>query len=84
MKKPIHLLSIVLLSLLPLILQGQITSLTDAQGLTAGTYTFNLGDGDFQGYVDEEGWILWLQYQHQGGTNPNLRVIEPGNDLPIY
>ena len=43
-----------------------------------------MGDGDFQGYVDEEGWILWLQYQHQGGTNPNLRVIEPGNDLPIY
>ncbi|MFK8058194.1 MAG: M60 family peptidase N-terminal accessory domain-containing protein [Saprospiraceae bacterium] len=76
--------SLVLILAFPFLAIGQITSLTDAAGLSEGTYTFNFGDGDFQAYVDDEGWILWMQYHHAGGTNPALNVIPPGNDLPIY
>ncbi|MGY8884344.1 MAG: M60 family peptidase N-terminal accessory domain-containing protein [Flavobacteriales bacterium] len=84
MKKKLSLSFLLTVMLIPFSLTGQITSLTDAQGLPEGSYTFNFGDDDFQGYVDNEGWLLWMQYQHGGGTNPGLNVIQPGNDLPLF
>ena len=84
MKKSLSFIFLLSVITIPFSLTGQITSLIDAQGLSEGTYTFNFGGGDFQGYVDEEGWVLWLQYHHAGGTNPNLSVIQPGTDLPIF
>lgn len=70
--------------LYPFSILGQITSFTEAQGLSEGVYTFNFGNGDFQAYMDEDGWILWLQYHHAGGTNPNVKVIQAGNNLPVF
>ncbi len=84
MKSIVNFIFLLLIIFNPFYLTGQITSLTDAQGLGEGTYTFNFGSGNFQGYVDADGWLLWMQYQHQGGTNPNLNVIQAGNDLPIF
>ncbi len=69
---------------LPFYFTGQITNLADVQGLPEGTYSFNFDDGDFQAYVDGEGWMLWMQYQHGAGTNPGLNVIQPGNNLPTF
>ena len=62
----------------------QFTSLTAVQDQAEGVHTFNFGDGEFQGYVDADGWILWLQYHHQGGTSPRLNLISEGNNLPIF
>ena len=33
--------------------------------------------------MDEDGWLLWMQYHHAGGTNPGLRVIQPGDDFAV-
>ncbi len=63
---------------------GQFTSLAAAQGSPAGSYTFNFGNGPFTAYINSEGWMLWLQYHHQGGTNPALSVKQPGTSLPIF
>ena len=63
---------------------GQLTSLTDVQGLGEGMHTFNFGSGNFDAYVDIDGWVLWQQYHHMGGTNPGLNVIPPGGNLPMY
>ncbi len=79
-----HYFSFLALICIPILSTAQITNLVDAQGVEEGTYTFNFGDGDFQGYVDSAGWVLWLQYHHAGGTNPTLNLINPGNDLPLY
>ncbi len=52
---------------------------------TSGLYYFNLGTGTFSAWVDVDeggGWILVTQYLHKGGTNPTLRLIHPGKDLP--
>ena len=84
MKNKIRFLFLGLLITISFSLTGQITSLTEAQGLSRGTYTFNFGEGDFQGYIDKDGWILWMQYHHKGGTNPDLSVIQLGNNLPIF
>ncbi len=78
-------LSILLFSILfSNCLTSQITNLEDAQGLDAGIYTFNFGEEDFDAYVDGDGWMLWLQYHHEGGTNPPLDVKDNGDNLPIY
>ena len=61
---------------------GQLTSLTEVQDLGEGMHTFNFGNGDFDAYVDSDGWVLWQQYHHMGGTNPGLNVIPPGGNLP--
>ena len=63
---------------------AQLASLTEVQGLPEGTHTFDFGGGSFDAYIDAEGWMLWTQYHHQGGTNPGLNVIAPGGNLPIY
>ena len=84
MKKILSFIFLLSVIAIPFSLTGQITSLTDAQSLDEGAYTFNFGNGNFQGYIDEDGWILWMQYHHEGGTNPNLNVIQLGNDLPIF
>ena len=63
---------------------AQLASLTEAQGLSEGVHTFDFGDGPFAAYIDAEGWMLWTQYHHQGGTNPGLHLIQPGEDLPEY
>jgi len=60
------------------------TSLEDADELPEGVHTFDFGQGEFQAYIDGEGWMLWLQYHHAGGTNPNLNLIPDATDLPIY
>lgn len=31
----------------------------------------------------ENGWMLWLQYYHEGGTQPASNIISNCNDLPI-
>ncbi|MEM6801725.1 MAG: DUF4347 domain-containing protein, partial [Bacteroidota bacterium] len=52
---------------------------------SSGRYYFDLGAGAFQADVDTSnggGWVLILQYVHQGGTNPELNVIGNGADLP--
>ena len=59
---------------------GQLTSLTEVQDLGEGMHTFNFGNGDFDAYVDSDGWVLWQQYHHMGGTNPGLNVIPPGGN----
>ncbi len=76
-------ISILLISF-PILTFGQFTSLTDVQNQTEGVHTFDFGNGSFQGYVDEDGWLLWLQYHHQGGTDPGTNAISAGNDLPIF
>ena len=63
---------------------AQVASLTEAQDLPEGIHTFDFGNGNFDAYIDSEGWMLWAQYHHLGGTNPGLNVIQPGNNLPIY
>ena len=63
------------------------TSLLDAYNApSSGRYYFNLGSGLFQADVDTSeggGWVLILQYSHDGGTNPNLNVIGATSNLPI-
>lgn len=63
------------------------TSLADAYNAPSnGRYYFNLGSGLFQADVDTSeggGWVLILQYSHQGGTDPALNVIGAAADLPI-
>lgn len=78
--------SIVFLTLLAItnLSLAQFTSLEEALGQTPGIHSFDFGDGPFDAYVDEDGWVLWLQYHHMGGTSPELNLIGPGNDLPVY
>jgi len=76
--------SLVLLLGVSLSASAQLASLTEAQGLSEGVHTFDFGDGPFAAYIDAEGWMLWTQYHHQGGTNPGLHLIQPGEDLPEY
>lgn len=62
------------------------TTLADAYTVPSGRYSFNLGNGLFSADVDNSeggGWVLVLQYVHQGGTNPPLSIIGAGADLPI-
>ena len=63
------------------------TSLGEAYGApVGGRYYFDLGSGPFQADIDTSeggGWVLVLQYVHQGGTNPNLSIIGAGSDLPV-
>lgn len=63
---------------------GQYASIEAVQGLPEGTYSFNFGNGPFNAYINSEGWMLWLQYHHQGGTNPGLSVKNIGSNLPIF
>ncbi len=62
------------------------TSLTEAYSVpSSGRYYFNLGSGTFQADVDNSeggGWVLVLQYVHQGGTNPAKTSIAAGSNLP--
>lgn len=49
---------------------------------TSGRYYFNINNQFFSANVDTSeggGWVLILQYIHQGGTNPNLFVFNTGN-----
>ncbi|MEM6801060.1 MAG: PA14 domain-containing protein [Bacteroidota bacterium] len=51
----------------------------------SGRYYFDLGDGVFHADVDTSnggGWVLILQYVHQGGDNSALTVIGAGSNLP--
>jgi len=63
------------------------TSLSEAASAPAsGRYYFNTGSGLFQADVDMSeggGWVLILQYVHQGGTNPDLTILGAGSDLPV-
>lgn len=63
------------------------TSLAEAYAVpAAGRYHFNLGSGQFQADVDTSeggGWVLVLQYVHQGGTNPGLTILGAGANLPV-
>jgi len=63
------------------------TSLADAYSVpSSGRYYFNTGNGLFQADVDNSeggGWVLVLQYVHQGGTNPALSILGAGSDLPV-
>jgi hypothetical protein len=48
-----------------------------------GRVFFNFAnDCQFNASVDN-GWMLWLQYYHAGGTQPSHNVISGCNDLPI-
>jgi len=59
-------------------------NLEAAQNLPEGIHAFDFGQGVFQAYIDADGWMLWLQYHHAAGTNPNLNVISEANNLPMY
>ncbi len=63
------------------------TSLSEAYTAPAsGRYFFNLGAGTFEADIDVSeggGWVLVVQYVHQGGTNPALTVINAGANLPV-
>ncbi|MFK7773298.1 MAG: IgGFc-binding protein [Saprospiraceae bacterium] len=53
---------------------------------STGRYYFDLGSGIFQANVDISaggGWVQVLQYHHQGGTNPDLSIINTGSNLPV-
>lgn len=57
-----------------------------AHHFSSGRYYFDIGGNQFQAEIDNSeggGWILILQYVHQGGTNPNLNVISNSSDLPV-
>jgi gliding motility-associated-like protein len=60
-------------------------SLNDANGLPSGVYWYIVGTDTFQVQVDGEtdggGWVLALNYVHQGGTNPALNVFT--DKLPL-
>jgi hypothetical protein len=62
------------------------TSLSEAYGApSSGRYFFNLGSGIFQADIDVGeggGWVLVVQYVHQGGTNPPLSILGAGANLP--
>ncbi|NEV92532.1 DNRLRE domain-containing protein, partial [Psychroflexus sp. YR1-1] len=63
-----------------------ITDLALANNFPTGRYYFNLGSGLFQADIDASeggGWVLILQYVHEGGTNPDLNVIPANANLPI-
>ncbi|NKI32919.1 LamG-like jellyroll fold domain-containing protein [Croceivirga thetidis] len=52
----------------------------------SGRYFFDLGNGVFEADVDVSnggGWVLVLQYVHSGGSNPDLEIVNTGEDLPI-
>ncbi len=61
------------------------TDLAQAHGVASGVYWFDLaGLAPFQGQVDASnggGWVMVLNYVHQGGTNPALNART--TDLPI-
>lgn len=62
------------------------SALSDAYAVTSGRYYFDTGSGAFQADVDNSeggGWVLILQYGHQGGTNPALSVLGAGADMPV-
>ena len=62
------------------------TTLADAYTAPTGRHFFNLGSGAFQADVDNSeggGWVLVLQYVHNGGTNPALSITGAGADLPV-
>ncbi|MEX0275572.1 MAG: hypothetical protein AB3N16_14460, partial [Flavobacteriaceae bacterium] len=62
------------------------THLNRAYWVSPGRYHFDFGNGVFQADVDNtegKGWVLILQYIHQGGTNPDLTVIPAGQDFPV-
>lgn len=62
-----------------------IVDISQAQDVPSGVYWFDLdGVAPFQAEVDNSnggGWVLVLNYVHQGGTNPGLDVRTA--DLPI-
>ena len=67
-------------------LSDPFTTLADAYTVSSGRYYFNTGSGLFQADVDNSeggGWLLALQYVHQGGTNPPVSVIGAGSDFPV-
>ncbi|WP_411846710.1 SdrD B-like domain-containing protein [Roseibacillus persicicus] len=61
------------------------TDLVALGGVPTGTYWFRIGGLSFQGYVDGDtaggGWLMILNYVHQGGTNPELEVRS--TNLPL-
>jgi len=62
------------------------TTLSAAYTVVSGRYYFNTGSGAFQADVDNSeggGWVLILQYVHDGGTNPALSVLDAGSNMPI-
>ncbi|MBZ9788460.1 T9SS type A sorting domain-containing protein, partial [Psychroflexus sp. CAK57W] len=63
-----------------------ITDLALAHNFPSGRYYFDLGNGLFEANIDASeggGWVLILQYVHEGGTNPDLNSIAENADLPI-
>ncbi len=60
---------------------AQVASLTEAQDLPEGIHTFDFGNGNFDAYIDSEGWMLWAQYHHLGGTNPGLKCDPTGEQF---
>ncbi|MBZ9788458.1 T9SS type A sorting domain-containing protein [Psychroflexus sp. CAK57W] len=63
-----------------------ITDLAAAHNFPSGRYYFDLGSGLFEANIDASeggGWVLILQYLHQGGTTPNLNIITENANLPI-
>ncbi|WP_034888919.1 HYR domain-containing protein [Gillisia sp. Hel_I_29] len=53
--------------------------------VASGTYYFKFNNSTFQGVLDNDtaggGWLMILNYVHQGGTNPNLNVRN--SNLPL-
>jgi hypothetical protein len=67
-------------------IDNPIADLGDAYLFASGRYYFNLNGRTFQAEIDNSeggGWILILQYIHQGGTNPNLNTLGANDDFPV-
>lgn len=54
-------------------------------GVATGTYWFNIDGNTFQGYVDGDtdggGWLMVLNYLHEGNTSP--ATVPMGSSLPL-
>jgi predicted RecA/RadA family phage recombinase len=61
------------------------TSLSQVYGFPSGVYKYQLSSGLIDIQVDNDvaggGWVMVLNYVHQGGTNPNLNILT--NRLPL-
>ena len=55
---------------------------------TTGTYTLNLNGRFYRVYVavlpDDSKWVLVLNYLHKGHTSPELRVLGPNDQFPLF
>ncbi|NVK29936.1 MAG: putative Ig domain-containing protein, partial [Gammaproteobacteria bacterium] len=63
-----------------------ITDVEHAFLLETGRYVFDFGNGPFEASVNADeggGWVLAVQYHHNGRNNPAINVLGVGQNWPI-